>query len=109
MKIRPLGNRIIIKKLRIGATASGIALPEGRQQIANFGEVIAVGPGYLEKDEESKDKWTPCEIKVGDRVVYFDQSGLNLGGSDEIKIFPETGVLAIVSEEGVEIGDIAAL
>ena len=108
MKIRPLGNRIIVKKLRIGATASGLALPEGRQQVANFGTVIAAGPGYLERIDD-KDVWTACEVKVGDTIVYFDQSGLNLGGTDEIKIFAETGVLAIVSEEGGEIGDLAAL
>lgn len=72
MQIRPLHDRVIIKRLAAETTtASGIVIPDAAGEKPDQGEVIAVGPG---KRDEAGRLITP-EVKVGDRVLFGKYSG----------------------------------
>ena len=67
MQIRPLHDRVIVKRLEVErTTASGIVLPDTAGEKPDQGEVIAVGPG--KRDEAGK--LIPMDVKVGDRVIF---------------------------------------
>ena len=74
MKIRPIGERVLVKPIKVEEkTASGIILPgAGEKERPNMAEVIAVGKG--EK---------LAEIKVGEKVVYAKFSGTEIKDGDE--------------------------
>ncbi len=66
MQIRPLHDRVIVKRLEAErTTASGIVLPDTAGEKPDQGEVLAVGPG--KRDEAGK--LLPMDVKVGDRVI----------------------------------------
>ena len=73
MKIRPLQDRVVVKRQDEETTsAGGIVLPGSATEKPQQGEVVAVGPG--KKSEDGKN--TPVDLKVGDHVVFgssFDQ------------------------------------
>lgn len=72
MQIRPLHDRVIVKRLEIErTTAFGIVLPESAGEKPDQGEVLAVGPG--KRDEAGK--LIPMDVKVGDRVLFGKYSG----------------------------------
>lgn len=107
MKITPNGDRILVKILKIDTTSGGIIVPDRFQLISSFGEVVAVGPGYLsdEKTNEGKDIWEPLESKVGDQIVFFKQAGVAL--SENFKLIHDKDVLATINDKGFDIGDMA--
>ena len=111
MKIVPLGDRVIVKKLKMEMTAGGIFLPSGMQVRGTVGEIVAVGPGYLEDDasEDKEEKWTPLQVKVGQRVCFFENAGVPL--SKDLRILKEREILAVESEskEAIDLGDITTL
>lgn len=74
MKIRPIGERVLVKPVKVEEkTASGIILPGvGDKERPNMAEVIAIGKG--EKLED---------IKVGEKVVYSKFSGTEIKDGDE--------------------------
>jgi chaperonin GroES len=72
MKIRPLHDRVIVKRLdEERKSAGGIVIPDNAAEKPDQGEVIAVGPG--KKTEEGK--LLPMDVKVGDRVLFGKYSG----------------------------------
>ena len=72
MKIRPLHDRVIVKRLdNERKTASGIVIPENAAEKPDQGEVVAVGPG--KKDDHGK--LIAMDLKVGDRVLFGKYSG----------------------------------
>lgn len=72
MQIRPLHNRVIVKRLDSErTTASGIVIPDNAAEKPDQGEVIAVGPGR--RDESGK--LIAMDVKVGDRVLFGKYSG----------------------------------
>ncbi|WP_125152900.1 co-chaperone GroES [Clostridium rectalis] len=71
MKIRPLGDRVVIKRLKVEETTkSGIVLPGSAQEKPQEAEVVAVGPGGISNGKEVK-----MELKVGDKVLFSKFSG----------------------------------
>ena len=82
MKLRPLGDHIIVKPLKAEEiTKSGIVLPDtADKEKPEQGEIIAVGPG---KWNEDGDKRIAPSVKVGDKVVFKKYS------PDEVKIEDE--------------------
>ena len=89
MKIRPLQDRVVVKRQDEETTsAGGIVLPGSATEKPQQGEVVAVGPG--KKSEDGKN--TPVDIKVGDHVV-FGQYGVN-----KVKIYGEEYLLLNESE-----------
>lgn len=92
MKLRPLGERVVIKKVEAeDKTKSGIVLPGSAKEQPQIAEVIAIGED-ISKDEEKKD-----QIKVGDKVIFSQYSGteVKLDGK-EFTVIKLEDVLAVV-------------
>jgi chaperonin GroES len=72
MKIRPLSDRVIVKRLEAETkTASGIIIPDAATEKPDQGEIVAVGNGKMGEDG----KLQPMNVKVGDRVLFGKYSG----------------------------------
>lgn len=95
IKLKPLGNRILIKRFKAKTTKGGILLPEAAQEKPKEGEVIAVGPG--KSDEHGVKEF--INVKVGDRVLFSSYSGTevkNQDGEEEYLILSEDDILGIL-------------
>jgi chaperonin GroES len=93
VKLRPLGDRVIVKPGEgEERTPSGIVLPETAKEKPQEGEVVAVGTGRTEDGEV-----VPPEVKVGDTVIYSKYGGteVKVEGADYL-ILSERDILAIV-------------
>ena len=73
MNIRPLYDRIVVKRLDEEAdkTASGLFIPDSAKEKPQIGEVMAVGQGKRTEDG----KLIPLDVKVGDRILFGKYSG----------------------------------
>ena len=95
MKLRPLRDRVLIRRVEPEAkTAGGIFIPDTAQEKPMEGEVVSVGPG--ERDEAGKVH--PLDVKSGDRVLFGKWSGteVKLDG-EEYLVIRESDLLAIVT------------
>ncbi len=97
MHIRPLRDRIIVKRVEAQrTTASGIVIPDTAAEKPEQGEVIAVGPGRL--DDKGK-RITP-EVKVGDRILFGKYSGQTVKvEGEELLVMREEDVMAVLAED----------
>jgi len=93
MKIRPLGDRVVIKKLEAEETTkSGILLPGSAKEKPQQAEVVAVGPGGYVDCKEIK-----MELKVGDKVLFSQYSGTEVKiDGEEYTILKQDAILAVV-------------
>jgi len=72
MKIRPLHDRVIVKRVEeVRTTASGIVIPDAATEKPDQGEVVAVGNGKIGDDGKVR----PMNVKVGDKVLFGKYSG----------------------------------
>jgi len=96
MKIKPLGDRVIIKVLDAEEkTKGGIVLPETAKEKPQEGKVVAVGKGKVLESGEVQ----TLEVKVNDRVLYGKYSGTEITTKDgeDLLIMKEDDILAIVN------------
>ena len=94
MKIRPLNDRILVKRLEEEEkTKGGIIIPDTAKEKPAEGKVIAVGNGRL----NDKGERVPVELKVGDRVLFSKYGGtdVKIEGEDYL-IMREDDVLGVV-------------
>jgi chaperonin GroES len=94
MKIRPLNDRLLVKRLEeITKTAGGIIIPDSAKEKPAEGEVIAVGPG---KVNEKGDR-IALQVTVGDRVLFSKYGGtdVKLDGVDYL-IMREDDIMGII-------------
>jgi len=93
MRIRPLGDRVVIKKLEAEEkTKSGIVLTGTAKEKPQEAEVVAVGPGKFEDGKEIK-----MEVKVGDKVLFSKYSGTEVKiDGEEYTIVRQDDILAVV-------------
>ena len=94
MKIRPLYDRIVVKRIEEQETLrSGIIIPDSAKEKPQEGEVMAVGNGKRMEDG----KLVPLDVKVGDRILFGKYSGndIKLDG-DEYMIMREDEVLGVL-------------
>ncbi len=94
MKIRPLQDRILVKRLdEEEKTKGGIIIPDSAKEKPQEGKVIAVGGGKVSEDG----KVLPLDVKKGDRVLFSKYSGteVNLDGEEHL-IIREDDVLGIL-------------
>ncbi|MEN9724639.1 MAG: chaperone Hsp10, affects cell division [Pseudomonadota bacterium] len=94
MKIRPLHDRVIVKRLEeVRTTASGIVIPDTATEKPDQGEVIAVGPG--KKDENGK--VIALDVKVGDKVLFGKYAGqaVKVDGQ-ELLVMREEDLMGVV-------------
>ncbi|WP_446897729.1 co-chaperone GroES [Clostridium sp. LBM24168] len=95
MNIRPLGDRVVIKKIEAEETTkSGIVLPGTAKEKPQEAEVIAVGAGGVVDGKEVK-----MEVKIGDRVLFSKYGGteVKLDGV-EYTILRQDDILAIIEK-----------
>ena len=96
MKVKPLGDRIVIKREEAEeTTAGGIVLPDTAKNKPQRGTVLAVGPGRLLKDGTRR----PLQVKQGDKVLFTSWAGDEFKGrstSDNILLMREEDVLAVI-------------
>jgi chaperonin GroES len=80
MKIKPLGDRILVKRLELAETKKGgIIIPDSAKEKPQEARVIALGQGKLLEDG----KRVPFEVKVGDRVLISKYGGTEITIDDE--------------------------
>jgi chaperonin GroES len=93
-KLRPLGDRIVVKPLgREETTKSGIVLPDTAKEKPQRGTIIAAGEGRRDDDGNR----IPLDVKVGDQVLFAKYAGTEFKLEDEeLLILAEKDVLAIV-------------
>jgi chaperonin GroES len=95
MKIRPLHDRVIVKRLdNERKTASGIVIPESAAEKPDQGEVVAVGPG--KRDDNGK--YITVDLKVGDRVLFGKYAGqvVKVEG-DELLVMREEDIMGVIA------------
>ena len=97
LKIRPLGDRIVVEPLEAEEkTKGGIILPDTAKEKPQEGKVVAVGKGKVGEDG----KVVSMEVKVGDKVLYGKYSGTEITIDDkEYIILKEEDILAVVEDK----------
>ncbi len=95
MKLKPLGDRVVLKQLAAEETTkSGIVLPGQGKEKPQQAEVIAVGPGEVVDGET-----VPMEVKVGDKVIYSRFVGNEIKVDDEeVMVVSQKDILAIIED-----------
>jgi len=96
MNLRPLADRVIVKRLEAEEkTASGIVLPGNTAEKPDQGEVLAVGPGK----KNDKGDLIAMNVKVGDRVLFGKYSGQTVKvDGDELLVMKEDDLFAVVEK-----------
>ncbi len=94
MKLRPLGDRVIVKRIESETkTASGIVIPDSAAETPDQGEVLAVGPGK----KNDKGDVQSMNVKVGDRVLFGKYSGQTVKvDGEELLVMKEEDLFAVV-------------
>ena len=96
MNLRPLHDRVIIKRLdQESKTASGIIIPDAAAEKPDQGEVLAAGPG--KRDESGK--LNALDVKVGDRVLFGKYAGQTVKvDNEELIVMREDDIMAVVQK-----------
>ena len=94
MKIRPLHDRVVIKRMDEEKTSpGGIVIPDSATEKPVKGEVIAVGNGKINDDGKA----TPLDVKVGDIILFGNYSGTEVKlDSDELVVMREDDIMAVI-------------
>ncbi|MDR2788099.1 MAG: co-chaperone GroES [Candidatus Accumulibacter sp.] len=94
MKIRPLHDRVIVKRIEAErTTASGIVIPDSAGEKPDQGEVLAVGPG--KRDDAGK--IIVPDVKVGDRVLFGKYAGQTVKvDGQEVLVMREEDILGVL-------------
>jgi chaperonin GroES len=98
--IRPLQDRIVVRRLDAETTTSGgIVIPGSASEKPNQGEVVAVGPGSRLDNGEIQ----PVAVHVGDRILFgkYAPNEIKING-EELLIIKESDVLAVIEHEALE-------
>lgn len=98
MKLRPLHDRVIVKRLEAETkSAGGIVIPDSATEKPIKGEVIAVGNGKILDDGKVR----PLDVKVGDKILFGKYSGteVKLDGTEYV-VMREEDIMAIFDGKG---------
>ena len=94
MKLRPLHDRVMVRRLEQDQkTAGGIIIPDTVQEKPQEGEIVAAGPGARGEDG----KVTPLDVKAGDRILFGKWSGseVKVDGED-LLIMKESDIMGVI-------------
>ena len=96
MKIRPLHDRVVVKRLEDEkTTASGIVIPDSAAEKPDTGEVMAVGGGKILEDGSSR----PVEVKIGDKILFGKYSGQTVKvDGDELLVMREDDIMGVMED-----------
>ena len=94
MAFRPLGDRVLVKRVEEEQkTKGGIIIPDTAKEKPQEGEVVAVGPGA--RDDSGKIQ--PLDVKAGDRILFGKWSGTEVTlDCEELLIMKESDILGII-------------
>ena len=94
MKIRPLHDRVIVKRLEEERkTASGIVIPDAAAEKSDQGLIIAVGKGKILENGEVR----ALDVKVGDRVLFGKYSGQTVKvDGEELLVMREEDLMGVI-------------
>jgi len=97
LKIRPLHDRVIVKRLEEERkTASGIVIPDTAAEKPDQGEIMAVGKGKVMDDGKVR----ALEVKVGDRVLFGKYSGQTVKvEGDELLVMREEDIMGVIESK----------
>ena len=95
MKVRPLGDKILIKRADAQSkTDSGIFLPESAKDKPKEGKVVSLGAGNLNKDTGD---YIPFTVKKGDKVLFTSYAGTEIKiGEEDFIIMTESDILGVI-------------
>ena len=96
MKIRPLHDRVIVRRLEEERkSAGGIVIPDTVKEKPIQGEVMAVGSGKILEDGKVR----PVDVKVGDKVLFGKYSGTEVKIDDkEVLVLREEDIMGVVEK-----------
>ena len=96
MKIRPLHDRVIVKRIEEEKkSAGGIVIPDTATEKPIKGKVIAVGKGKILENGEVR----PLDVKVGDNILFGKYSGTEVKvDGDELLVMREEDVMAVIEK-----------
>ncbi|MBT4790400.1 MAG: co-chaperone GroES [Halobacteriovoraceae bacterium] len=94
MTVKPLQDRVLVKRLEEETkTASGIIIPDNAKEKPSEGEIMAVGPGYINQDGSLR----ALEVKVGDKVLFEKWGGSEIKvDGQEFLMMKEEKILGIL-------------
>jgi chaperonin GroES len=94
MKIRPLHDRVIVKRVEAErTTASGIVIPDSAGEKPDQGEVVAVGNGKIQDNGEVR----PMAVKAGDRVLFGKYAGQSVKvDGEEVLVMREEDIMGVI-------------
>ena len=98
MDIRPLHDRVVVKRIEEGETKiGGLFIPDSAKEKPQQGEVVAVGKGKRTDDG----KLLPMDLKVGDRILFGKYSGNDIKiDGNEYLIMREDEILGVITTNG---------
>ena len=96
MKFRPLGDRVLVKRVEEETTTKGgIIIPDTAKEKPQEGEVLAVGPGGRDEDGD----YIAMDVKVGDRILFGKWSGTEVKiEGDDLIIMKESDILGVLDK-----------
>ncbi len=96
MKIRPLHDRVVIRRVEEETkTAGGIVLPGSAAEKPSQGEVLAVGAGKILENGETR----PLDVKAGDKVIFGQYAGSTVKvDGEELLIMSESEIFGVIEE-----------
>jgi chaperonin GroES len=94
MNLRPLHDRVIVKRLdQETKTASGLIIPEAAAEKPDQGEILATGNGKVQENGQLR----PLDVKVGDRVLFGKYSGQTVKvEGEELLVMREEDIMAVL-------------
>ena len=94
MKLRPLHDRVIVKRVEAErTTASGIVIPDSAGEKPDQGEILAVGPG--KRDDSGKT--IAMDVKVGDKVLFGKYAGQTVKvDGQEVLVMREEDIMGVL-------------
>ena len=97
MKIRPLHDRVLVKRLEEDRTSpGGIVIPDTVAEKPIQGNVVAVGKGKILEDGQVR----PCDVKVGDKILFGKYSGTEVKvEGEELLVMSEADVMAVIESK----------
>jgi chaperonin GroES len=93
--VKPLGNRVLVKRSKAPQSKGGILLPDSAQEKPKEGSVVAVGPGAFSKEGT----FEKLELMVGDKILFSSYAGVEIKTQDtenEYLIMSQEDVLAVI-------------
>ena len=95
MKLRPIGDKVVIEVLEEeDKSAGGLYLPDAAKKKPQQGKVVAVGDGRILDDG----KRAPMNVRVGDKVLFSKYGGNEVNiGKDEYTILDEDQIYAVIN------------